>query len=92
MYNGGYARGLLMEHNFALDPLFESSFSLTVSHLTSQREVNNFIHGPSLPTYQSEVMSSRLESCILLGKLTVTYMFFKQEKDTFYYFLLRNAI
>jgi hypothetical protein len=81
-YNGRYARGLLMEHNFALDPLFESSFSLTMSHLTSQSEVNDFIHGPNLLTYQSEVMSSRLESCTLLGKLTVTCLFLKQEKDT----------
>jgi hypothetical protein len=56
-YNDADARGLLMEHHCALDPLFESSFSLTVSRLSSQSRVNDFIHDLNLSKYQDEVIS-----------------------------------
>jgi hypothetical protein len=41
-YNEEDAPGLLMEYHYALEPQFESPFSSTVSHLTSQSEVNDF--------------------------------------------------
>jgi hypothetical protein len=92
-YKDAEARGLLMEHHCALDPLFESSFSLTASRLSSQSEVNDFIHDLNLSKYQSEVMFSSSESCTLLEKVTMAYFFSSsRQKVLFIVLFLRNAI